>query len=98
MACKCQSYHFVVCPVCHQYAPPPGWISVKDRLPPANSHLILYGKPMCDTHSPDPAVLEGRYWSRNLDDSEMHFEFGEYDCWIEVSHWMPLPTPPAEEK
>ncbi len=64
------------------------WISVDDRLP-NECEVLVFGSPTCGTHDDDPAVMEARY---NI--KENYFEFGEYDCGIDVTHWMPLPEPP----
>lgn len=67
------------------------WISVKDRLP-EDTDCIVYGTPTCGTCGKNPIVTQARYGSRKGD----YFVFGEYDCYIEVTHWMPLPTPPEQ--
>lgn len=64
------------------------WISVKDRLP-EETDCIVYGTPTCGaTCGTNPIVTQARHREGQ------EFEFGEYDCGIEVTHWMPLPTPP----
>lgn len=65
------------------------WISIKDRLPESNSvGILIYGSATCGTCDSYPQVREGRY--RN----EL-FEFGEYNCTCNVTHWMPLPPFPT---
>ena len=65
------------------------WISVKDRMPEAGSDsILLCGRPTCGQCSDKLTVVEGRYM-----DSKVCF--GEYDCTINVSHWMPMPAPPS---
>lgn len=71
------------------------WVSVKDRLPQKEpsryrSRIIVYGSPSCGTHSSDFDVMEAYYHE------DGYFEFGEYDCGIDVTHWMPLPKPPKD--
>jgi hypothetical protein len=69
------------------------WISVKDQLPEINQYresFIVYGSPQCGNHCCHFQVMES-YFTR-----EGVWEFGEYDCQIEVTHWMPLPKPPQE--
>lgn len=69
------------------------WIKCGDRLPDEpkyRDNYIVYGYPTCGTHSEDKIVMEAFYIG------DGHFEFGEYDCGIEVSHWMPLPKAPNE--
>lgn len=68
------------------------WISVNDRLPPESWEAILiYGSAACTTCSKLPKAREGRYCQSG---SYIGFEFGEYDCPCDVTHWMPLPEPP----
>lgn len=73
------------------------WISVKHRLPVVEENLyhtrvIVFGSPTCGTHGSDWEVMEANYSERD------GFYYGEYDCFIEVSHWMPLPPVPKKPK
>lgn len=65
------------------------WNKFADIKPPNRSRLIVFGTPTCGTCQPTKQVKEARY-------EEGYFEFGEYDCSIEVTHWMELPCPPEE--
>ena len=68
------------------------WIKCSDQLPKSDvwrKSVIIYGSPQCGTHSADWQVMEAFYLKE-----DKSFEFGEYDCPIEVTHWMPLPPPP----
>ena len=60
------------------------WISVKERLPDESEVVLVYGENACDwVH--EVALLEGELWvdrGEGLDG---------------VSHWMPLPEPPATD-
>lgn len=72
---------------------PDGWISCSERMPNDKQYVWCWGKSYgwteCDT-------FEGYYdWSRNkwwavTDDGE--------EPASKVTHWMPLPEPPQEEK
>ncbi len=66
------------------------WISVKDRLPESYTTILIYGQATRCSCSKDFKVREGRYKEHG------DFEFGEYDCPCNVTHWMPLPEPPNE--
>jgi hypothetical protein len=65
------------------------WISIKDRLPSESSwkRFLAYGIPSCQTCEKTKQVQFCRYY-------EGQFEFGEYDCTFDATHWMPLPSPP----
>lgn len=67
------------------------WISVNDRLPEEGSRVLAYGGATCGSCPSAPEVREARYGGRRDD-----FEFGEYDCPMKATHWMPLPDPPIE--
>jgi hypothetical protein len=68
------------------------WISVNDRLPEANTNVFttvlfdgLYVASLCVV-----AQFESKYkwWNKDID--KIHP--------IEVSHWMPLPSPPIQQQ
>ena len=75
------------------------WISVKDRLPDSNG---LYIVTACDEGCSagegiwyDTVVVTAEYY----DGIWTWFEGGsEYDLSGIVTHWMPLPEPPEEDK
>jgi len=62
------------------------WISVKDRLPTKETYLILYD----EKNGCAPGYYEDQWWT--------YFFYGnECNARAEnVTHWMPLPTPPKE--
>lgn len=66
------------------------WVSVKERLP-SDVECIVYGTPTCATCGNKPVVMQARY----REDTK-NFEFGEYDCGLKVTHWMPLPEAPKD--
>jgi len=74
------------------------WISVDERMPESSyESILIYGSATCGgACDPSPKVREGRYWSHYSDKSDLGWEFGEYDCSCEVTHWMPMPAPPAD--
>ncbi len=67
------------------------WISVKDRLPDPSSleYVLAYGIPTC--HGDCERKLQIQFCRYSEDEG---FEFGEYDCGLDTTHWMPLPDPP----
>ncbi len=73
----------------------PQWISVKDRLPEINQQFIAFveNKEVCNC---------SRYQNRSSDNSPSFYastKTGLLICGLEsISHWMPLPEPPKEEK
>ena len=70
------------------------WISVKDRLPEpcCGKRFLAYGRPQCGSH-PEDFVIEFCVYEKTAN-GHCYFSFGEYDCSIDVTHWMPLPEPP----
>lgn len=60
------------------------WISVKDNLPEDKKYVLLYGSKYCDE------VCLGRL----IDGKWFEIEFGEIRTQENITHWMPLPTPP----
>ncbi len=72
------------------------WIKCSDKLPELNDNyrtcVIVYGTPTCGTCGSKTQVMEAYYNRKG------YFEFGEYDCGIDVSHWMPLPDAPRDEE
>ena len=68
------------------------WIKVEDELPEHRQYVLAYGSPTCGTHSPDIVIEFCLYTTRD------GFEFGEYDCGFDATHWMKLPSPPILEE
>ncbi len=64
------------------------WISVKDELPPIETHIILYnGDVIFGLYSDD---WHGKnYFTTN---------FEQFLGVEDVTHWMPLPEPPNEQR
>jgi hypothetical protein len=69
----------------------PQWISVKDRLPEIYQRVLI--------------LIRGRIFISSIEeeyggeyrDGVIRFWDGDWD-WPEVTHWMPLPAPPKEDK
>lgn len=74
----------------------PQWISVKDRLPEEDVAVLVYGQILNDP--PDVIGVRRRY----IGDQEWKYTWESEDGFIyredDVTHWMPLPEPPKEEK
>ena len=78
------------------------WASVKDKLPevtqennysPLTCTVLVY-------RAKHKRMCVGRYESWNLEDEEPEFKWVTdcsegWDITAEVTHWMPLPDPPA---
>lgn len=75
---------------------PTGWISVKDRLPEEGEEVLVFGQYLNDI----PKVLGVK--SRYKGDQDWKYTWEGSDEWVyredDVTHWMPLPEPPKEEK
>lgn len=63
------------------------WIETKDSLPNDHEDVIVYGKNTC-CGIDEAEVVIARFLERN------GFEYGEYSCSMEVTHWMKLPEKP----
>jgi len=95
MKCKCGSSWECVCPTCHQWTPTDEWISVEDRFPPDCESVLVWCKGM----TPTSAYLI--YTSKNNPICYMVNDWDESDETIridDVTHWMPLPAAPKEER
>lgn len=73
------------------------WINVKERLP--DSINRNNGRIVCIAYGFDPLSYHKEKWvlEAYYDSERNCFEYGEYDCPLEVTHWMPLPEPPKED-
>jgi len=83
----------------------PQWISVKDRLPEDSSFVVVW----CCKQLPlevGNILMLAKFERPNWRDQptwlvvngfDRHLKDGEYYSCI-VTHWMPLPAPPKEEK
>lgn len=73
------------------YVPGGSWISVKDRLPPADQDVLFW----------EPRGVGYGFKARDDSDSLQWFDKtatdrdGDYQDTYEVTHWMPLPAAPA---
>jgi hypothetical protein len=75
---------------------PAKWISVKERLPEEGEEVLVFGQYLNDI----PKVLGVR--SRYKGDQDWKYTWEGSDEWVyrenDVTHWMPLPEAPKEEK
>jgi len=60
------------------------WISVKDQLPKSPKFVIAYKK---------NGLVLGLYFG-----ADKEFRYGEISQTNQVTHWMPLPSPPKTEE
>lgn len=74
------------------------WISIEEQKPVPNVRILTYGIPTCNTCSKIWQVRESKYYGGSNTELSppFYFAFGEYDCGLEVTHWMPLPAPPKD--
>lgn len=80
------------------------WISVKDRLPPDGQQVLLFIQAQmqdvdCDTNEPisDLYIHTEKaigYITKNT--LWINYDQDGYYSLSDVTHWMPLPTPPFE--
>lgn len=68
------------------------WISVKDRLPEHGQKVLLYNKNEFN------GKLEIRFGSKHIGHNEWYSSDAYEDEIFTITHWMPLPEPPANEK
>jgi len=68
----------------------PQWISVKDRLPEIGEWVLIDGPEVCRRIEPPSAFWKAEYAWNTDHESFYHPE--------DITHWMPLPEPPKEEK
>ena len=66
----------------------PEWISVKDRLPEAGKILVTDGETVI--------ISNGAWLYRSLEGKTR--VPANYGAGLTVTHWMPMPKPPKEEK
>jgi hypothetical protein len=74
-------------PECGKFKLRSGWIPVSERLPEKDGFVLVY---TIDQIVGEAILLNRKefYWAGSDDDAEP----------IAVTHWMPLPEPPKEEK
>ena len=66
------------------------WISVKDRLPDEKNPVLMWSRRSRTV--PTCAACQYELW-------DWHPEYSPHDYGLEmITHWMPLPEPPKEEK
>jgi len=67
------------------------WIKVTDQLPKEYERVLAYGKSLCGScHLFEDKVIEYCVFKKG------EFEFGEYQCPFEPTHWTPLPSTPKD--
>ena len=67
------------------------WMSVKDRLPEERVDVLVYGN---ITNTSNRVCRVGMGW---LNNSNVFIEERPEDISpLDITHWMPLPNPPAE--
>lgn len=88
---------------------PTGWISVEDRMPEQRTSVLCYAEPK-DFFNEDgkldpefvvcfrfvPTVFRPRY--KNELNERWSEPWPHFNLEYKVTHWMPLPEPPKEEK
>ncbi len=65
------------------------WVRVEDRLPELNQRVLVIQNPK-KTATKEP--LFSHFNGEKFVSYHSEREFG--GTWIEITHWMPLPTPP----
>lgn len=75
------------------------WISVKDRLPNNDEHDWVLAQVMepATGFMPIPKVMEYRESNNDWYEETMGW-LSEHNGVFAVTHWMPLPEPPKEDK
>ena len=61
----------------------PRWIPVEERLPEDGKNVIVFVRSCADWWTMDIDWCVNGHWVINADDE-----------WHNITHWMPLPTPP----
>ena len=90
------------------------WINVKDQMPEYNEPVLVYCGDSAYKHDGlkitvaayiSKEELENTYEEYDGQDEDWYAEVGlfnsDYGSWLmgeKVTHWMPLPEPPKEEK
>jgi len=78
------------------------WISVKDRLPEHGEAILVYstksmtGDPIITTCRIDRHSFSPEIWMDGYGFGGYEWEY-DFD-WKDITHWMPLPSPPTEER
>jgi hypothetical protein len=74
----------------------PQWISVKDRLPENSFLTVLVDFKVTDSNA---KLFSLGYYERSKNSSgEWYVQSNSHREKVEVTHWMPLPDGPKEEK
>jgi len=68
------------------------WVSVEERLPEENEHVIASCGDYPNTPVCASILIEGRWFDQDVVESG-----GEWPELHLVTHWMPLPAPPEQE-
>ena len=69
-----------------QYMPLPAWVPVTKRLPEPDTNVLVKSGSFVSV------------WSLREGDVYWEDEYSYFHDMCEVTHWMPLPEPPKEEK
>jgi hypothetical protein len=72
------------------------WISIKDQKPPVFERVLCYVPP---GYSGDDVMQVLTYYEHSYEENRKMMIFRGIDrSWTEdwITHWMPLPSPPAE--
>lgn len=79
----------------------PQWISVSERLPPVDDQCLFY-RPLANKSGDKiiavkTAIPDGQFcWDNTVPDGETPCNPSNGAC--HVTHWMPLPAPPEQNK
>lgn len=66
----------------------PQWISVEDRLPEFHKQILFYAGDI-------DGLMKGAFYRNS---HKFQNNNGDFFYKKEVTHWMPLPTPPTQEQ
>jgi hypothetical protein len=66
------------------------WIDVKDRLPEKEESVVVH----CYHRGDKSSYMEIAYYNESVKDWLMDCLSELEDYGFEVTHWMPIPTPP----
>lgn len=80
------------------------WISVETRLPPLQTRVLVYWRPVDYIDRPyhrEIITAVRSAWdaegNHNLDSKTWFANGRYYDTETFITHWMPLPSPPEEQ-
>lgn len=71
----------------------PEWISVKERLPENNVWVLIWYRDKDGDYFPTVGqYVEHNLWATDVDSNDRAYPPEE------ITHWMPIPEPPAMKK